>query len=68
MGLGVTVRGKVKGLEARSRSESECEQRVQVAGGRPENGRSNHGQDEADVRVRGGPNGLRLKTHPMSCG
>ncbi len=25
MGLGVTVCGKVKGLEARSRSESECE-------------------------------------------
>jgi hypothetical protein len=40
----------------------------QVASNRPEARRSTHGQDEAHVTVRGGPNGLTLKSYPMSCG
>jgi hypothetical protein len=30
--------------------------------------RSNRGQVEADLTVRGGPNGLPLKRYPMTCG
>ena len=30
--------------------------------------RSNHGQVEANLTVRGGPNGLPLKRYPMTCG
>ncbi len=30
--------------------------------------RSNHGQVEADLTVRGGPNRLMLKNHRMTCG
>ncbi|WP_201774936.1 hypothetical protein [Clostridium aceticum] len=35
---------------------------------RPETVRSTHGQDEAEVKFRGGPNQLTLKSHWMTCG
>src|ERR671922_192965 len=54
--------------DERSRSESESEQGESVVGGRPETGRAIHGQVEAGVRPRGGPNRPRLKTGRMTCG
>jgi hypothetical protein len=54
--------------DERSRSESESEQGDSVTGGRPETGRAIHGQVEAGVRPRGGPNRPRLKTGRMTCG
>src|SRR3954466_7641943 len=39
-----------------------------VVGGRPETERATHGQVEAGVRPRGGPNRPRLKTGRMTCG
>ena len=39
-----------------------------VIGGRPETGRAIHGQAEAGVRPRGGPNRPRVKTGRMTCG
>ncbi len=54
--------------DERSRSESESEQGDSVTGGRPETGRAIHGQVEARVRPRGGPNRPRLKTGRMTCG
>jgi hypothetical protein len=54
--------------DERSRSESESEQGDLVAGGRPETERATHGQVEARVRPRGGPNRPRLKTGRMTCG
>ena len=54
--------------DERSRSESESEQGDLVTGGRPETGRAIHGQAEAEVRLRGGPNRPRLKTGRMTCG
>jgi len=38
-----------------------------VALNRPEAERSTHGQDEARVKSRGGPNRLTLKSYLMSC-
>ncbi len=35
---------------------------------RPETRRPTHGQDEAKVKFRGGPNRLMLKNHRMNCG
>lgn len=63
----VTLCSEVKFVE-RSRSESESEQGDIVAGSRPETGRSIHGQGEARVTPRGGPNPLALKSQGMSCG
>ena len=54
--------------DERSRSESESEQGDTVTGGRPETERAIHGQAEAGVRPRGGPNRPRLKTGRMTCG
>ena len=54
--------------DERSRSESESETGDLVAGGRPEAERATHGQVEARVRPRGGPNRPRLKTGRMTCG
>ena len=54
--------------DERSRSESESEQGDSVAGGRPETERATHGQVEARVRPREGPNRPRLKTGRMTCG
>ena len=54
--------------DERSRSESESEQGESVAYGRPETWRATHGQVEAEVRLRGGPNRPRLKTGRMTCG
>ena len=54
--------------DERSRSESESEQGDIVVGGRPETERATHGQVEAGVRPRGGPNRPRLKTGRMTCG
>ena len=54
--------------DERSRSESESEQGAIVVGGRPETERATHGQAEAGVRPRGGPNRPRLKTGRMTCG
>ena len=34
----------------------------------PKRRRSNHGQVEADLTVRGGPNRLTLKSYRMTCG
>src|SRR3954454_25097942 len=39
-----------------------------VVGGRPETERATHGQVEAGVRPRGGPNRPRLKTGRRTCG
>src|SRR3954453_446797 len=39
-----------------------------VSGARPETERATHGQVEAGVRPRGGPNRPRLKTGRMTCG
>ena len=54
--------------DERSRSESESEQGDRVVRGRPETERATHGQAEAGVRPRGGPNRPRLKTGRMTCG
>ncbi len=54
--------------DERSRSESESEQGDSVSGGRPETERATHGQVEAGVRPREGPNRPRLKTGRMTCG
>ena len=64
----VTLRSEVKVLEYRSRRETESEQGDLVAWSRPEAERSSHGQAEALVTHRGGPNGSLLKKAPMSCG
>ena len=42
--------------------------RAKVTGCRPEARRSTHGQGEAWVTLRGGPNSPRLKTWGMTCG
>ena len=52
----------------RSRSESESEMGDQLQAVDPKRERSTHGQDEANVTVRGGPNRLTLKSYRMSRG
>ena len=54
--------------DERSRSESESDKGDSVIGRRPETGRAIHGQVEARVRPRGGPNRPTLKSGRMTCG
>ena len=68
MSLRVTIAGKVKHLEVRSRSESESEQGAAVGSSGRETVRSTHGQVEAVVTHSGGPNPLTLKSLGMTCG
>ena len=64
----VTLFGKVKGLRPVAEGKPSVNSATQVKWSRPESQRSIHGQAEADVTVRGGPNGCGLKTAPMTCG
>jgi hypothetical protein len=65
---GVTLLGKVKGLRPEAEGKPSVNSATQVKWGRPEAKRSNHGQVEADVTVRGGPNRCGLKTALRTCG
>ena len=64
----VTLSGKVKSLRLEAEGKPSVNSAIQVRWSRPESQRSIHEQAEADVTVRGGPNGCGLKTAPMTCG
>ena len=65
---GVGLHGKVKGLRSEAEGKPSVNSANQVMWARPEAKRSNHGQVEADVTVRGGPNRYGLKTVLTTCG
>jgi hypothetical protein len=68
----VTVCGEVKGVTPGAEAKASLNRallfEVVVAGSRPETGLPTHGQGEAKVKLRGGPNRLRLQTERMNCG
>jgi hypothetical protein len=66
--LRVTLPGKVKGLRPVAEAKASVNSATPVRWSRPESQRSIHGQAEADVTVRGGPNEYGLKTVSMTCG
>ena len=58
------VKGEIPGAEAKA----SLNRAFLVVCCRPEPRRSSHGQDEAQVTLRGGPNPRMLKNSGMSCG
>jgi hypothetical protein len=63
----VAVCGKVNPL-GEAEAKASLNRAKQVTCCRPETQRSIHGQAEARVRLRGGPNSPQLKMWEMTCG